>query len=61
MLEAAAVSGVPVHTLKSAIFAGALPATRRGRRSLMRDDLDEWLRDTSPPDWGGRCIGKQFH
>lgn len=43
--EAAAVSGVPVHLLKEAIYSGALLATRRGRWEIMRVELDEWLRE----------------
>ncbi|MDQ3652687.1 MAG: helix-turn-helix domain-containing protein [Acidobacteriota bacterium] len=43
--EAAAVSGVPVHLLKEAIYSGALPASRRGRVAVERVELDEWLRE----------------
>ena len=43
--EAAAVSDVPVHLLKAAIYSGALLATRRGRWSIKRVELDEWLRE----------------
>ncbi|MDQ3254668.1 MAG: helix-turn-helix domain-containing protein [Acidobacteriota bacterium] len=45
LLEAATVSGVPVHILKAAIYRGALPATRHGRCVVKRFDLDEWLRE----------------
>lgn len=45
LLEAAAVSGVPVHMLKSAIYSGVLPAARCGRCLIMRVDLDKWVRE----------------
>ncbi|MBA3715300.1 MAG: hypothetical protein H0W76_23045 [Pyrinomonadaceae bacterium] len=44
LTEAAAVSSIPVHMLKAAIYSGALPATRHTRCVVQRVDLDGWLR-----------------
>ncbi len=43
ILKVDAVSGVPVHTLKAAIYVGVIPGTGAlGRCSLKHVDPDEW-------------------
>ena len=42
--EASMVSGVQIHMLKRAIYAGELSAAWRGRYYIRRDDLDACVR-----------------
>ena len=57
LTEASTVSGVPIHTLKAAIYADALVASRRGRCVVLRVELDVWLRENLQEELCDRHVG----